>query len=338
MRIKNGKIHIEDINKAVSKIVTAGISPILYHYTSINNAYDILNKGFFWLTPAVGTQSDHVPNSKLYFLSCSRIKHGGFARSKTYKCGVEFVLDGTMLAHNYSGSPVDYWGESWRNAVRNDKNSTLEDFLKSDENEDRVYSDKAKISSKYITEAHIFMADDIGEDRYKIYYPMITTIMRTCKTSDIEVYLYNQIQAFKTHNKAKAVPFSSLEKHVTKPEDFRVSRDWGRGDDVYTQIYYAKKYSELKGRARDMAWYLSSGSQGMRFEDYLRSLENTIHNSRSGGDNSKEGISKLLGLFKKNNCKTATDFLNVLAEKCKILVEEHEEEEKKKSSSLNEKI
>jgi hypothetical protein len=325
MRIINGKIHKDDVQKAISKLATAGFSPILYHYTSINNALEVLEKGYFWLTPAIATKSDFVPNSKLYFLSCSRIKFGGYARAKTYKCGVEFVLDGRKLANRYSGSPIDYWGESWREiAKKGGGPDAIEQFLQSDENEDRVYSDEAKISSDYITEAHIFMAKDIG-DRHELYYSLILKMMLICKRDGIECYLYDNKDYFRTHRTDKAVPFSSLEK-PTKTKEWGSSRDWGSNDsDVYQIIYYARNYEDIENkRAKDMVWYLSGGTQGLRFDDYVKSLENLIHNSRSGGDSRKAEVAKLMKLFKKHGCTTVRDFMEVLVEKSKALVEKRD--------------
>lgn len=317
MRIRNGKVHKDDVAKVISMLVTAGISPILYHWTQIHSAARILEGDEFQLTPALGTGADKVPGQKLYFLSCSRIKHGGYARAQTYKSGVEFVLDGAKLSQRYTGTPVDYWGTHWREGMRQMGGSPeylLEQYLGKDENEDRVFSDDPTIPAKrYIKEVHILSADDIDDDQYANVYPLITKILRICKTSGIECYLYNSIKDFKSQNKNKSIPFSELGRHVTKPDDFRKRTSFPSDKfDEFIELYYATDKEKLGKKTSRLSWDLQSE---YRKDSIIKGLEVDIHNCRHGSEEAKKELHKLLALFKKEGVRTIRDFIEILADK-----------------------
>lgn len=298
----------------------AGISPTLYHYTGIHNALSILDREYFILSPALGTKADHVPNQKLYFFSTSRIKFGGFARSNLGNSGVTFVLDGRKLAQRYSGSPVDYWGESWRNAILKGggrPEDVLENFLGKDENEDRIFSDTAVIPiSPYVQEAHFFFNMRAEDSNYKNYHSKIRKALLKCHNLGIECFLYNDRSAFMNLQKSKSIDITDVPKVNFEPEEpfkGRYNTDI-RTDhmDHYLELYHAKKASDLSKKAdklaHDIIWYT---------DDKVRSLETDIHNSRHGNEFKKKEVHKLLALFKKEGVTTVREFIEILKGKAK---------------------
>jgi hypothetical protein len=327
MKVINGKIFKKDLQKAVAMLTTAGLSPILYHYTHVSGALDILEDMKFHLSPAIGTNSDMAPGCKLYYLSCSRIKFGGYSRSKVYNSGVHFVLDGVKLAQKYSGSPMDYWGDTWRKALLDDtknKNVSIdklfEDYLGKDENEDRVFSDEPTIPvQKYVKEVHIFLKPETGRDFYSVDYQKIMKIMRICMSSGIEVYMYDDLSHFKNQYKAKAIPFTEVKKPDSK-EEIRPRSRFGNENrwDYVLQIYYSKDLKDLDKYAYNNAWDLQSD---YRFKEIVTRIKNDIHNTRSGSKESKEELTKILKLFKAEGCKTVEEFVAVLAKKAAVLIE-----------------
>jgi len=120
-----------------------GISPILYHMTSIYAAGKIVTENRFKLSASFGNDSEQqVGSQKHFFLSTTRSRMGGYTVRGAYDGHVIMVLDGKKLAHNYSGGPVQYW----------DRSMIALDH-KYDETEDRVYADEPYIenATKFIT-------------------------------------------------------------------------------------------------------------------------------------------------------------------------------------------
>lgn len=300
----------------------AGLSPVLYHYTGIHNALSILDREYFILSPALGSKADYVPNQKLYFFSTSRIKFGGYARSNLGKSGVTFVLDGSKLAQRYSGSPVDYWGESWRSVILKGggrPEEVLENYLGKDENEDRVFSDNSVIPvSPYVSEAHFYFDMKEDDSNYNNYHSKIRKALIKCHNLGIDCYLYNDRSAFMNLTKSRAIDITELPKVNFEPEEpfkGKYNTDM-RSDhmDGYLELYHAKKATDLSKRAdklaHDIIWYT---------EDKVRSLEADIHNSRHGNEFKKKEVHKLLALFKKEGVNTIREFIEILKEKAKAL-------------------
>lgn len=106
------------------------ISPIVYHYTSHVNAYNILKNGMFRMSPTFIHPSnvEGDASNKFYYLSTTRSKLGHFHQSEI--SGVIFKIDGTKVNQRLKGKQVRYYHELGIN----------------DEMEDRILSDKPTLS------------------------------------------------------------------------------------------------------------------------------------------------------------------------------------------------
>jgi hypothetical protein len=134
--------------KSLKTFLAEGISPIVYHFTQVRNAADILVSNKFKLT-ATAQPSDDLAGKKratLFFLSTTRSKIGHYTEINLE--GVVLTLDGRKLMNNYSGKPVDYWGRDFRNVDQ-----------KINEMEDRIWHTKQTIpnASKYIKSIHVLV-------------------------------------------------------------------------------------------------------------------------------------------------------------------------------------
>lgn len=134
--------------KTLAQFLDEGLSSVLYHYTSVRNAAQIVGSDQFTLT-AVTTTSDTLAKGKkatAFYLSTTRSKVGAYTKGNIR--GVVMELDGRKLGQNYAGSPVDYWGREFRKV-----NPT------GNEMEDRVYSKKRVIpnATKYIKGLHVLI-------------------------------------------------------------------------------------------------------------------------------------------------------------------------------------
>jgi len=125
--------------------IIEGISPTVYHTTSIDNAYQILKSGSFRLSSASSArEADIGGDNAKYWMSTARSLRNSF--SDNMPTSITFEMNGTSLSHNHSGKAVNYFsGKSGNNEM-----------------EDRVFSNKRMINNagKHITK--VFLRSNDG--------------------------------------------------------------------------------------------------------------------------------------------------------------------------------
>jgi len=84
-------------------LLTEGLTPILYHFTSIHNLINILKEDEFQASTNLGSSADfNVSGGKFFFFSTTRSRSAGYNQGN-----VKIVLDGQKLNQNYKGqSPL----------------------------------------------------------------------------------------------------------------------------------------------------------------------------------------------------------------------------------------
>ena len=158
-------------------LLKEGISPIIYHFTSLQALYQILMSQKFYLKTGVFRDSyEHKlsDGKRMYYLSTTRNRNANEGYSNAYKSegGVRITLDGEKLSHNYKGKPTNYWGDDsalgrmkylnpdkvgqplkWDNEMQQHRN---------DETEDRIWSFHPTISNalEYIKRIDILLPDE----------------------------------------------------------------------------------------------------------------------------------------------------------------------------------
>ena len=168
------------------------VSSQIFRFIPLNRLNELLTSDTFVLAPSQGANKF---SNKFNYLSVSRIKFGGYARSSTYKSGVIMELDGKKFNTKFKGGPVDYWGKDFS------KKGTAEQKMKTDENEERIFSDKNTIpnASSYIKAIHILVEDD------KKFDTKIVSLRKKCELKGIPCFVYDDKSVFKTLNKKKAM-------------------------------------------------------------------------------------------------------------------------------------
>lgn len=161
----------------------------LFHATELHTLLEILKSDSLKFTYADGTESEtSLSKGYPFYLSTSREKYGGYARSGNYPAVL--VLNGPAIksAGGIKMISTDYWGNTGGS-----KN------LEHNETEERILSQKQMLSGlkKYLFEIFIF----IDEDRYNpekespaqvyikiknVIYPLIDA----AKSSGIPCYFY----------------------------------------------------------------------------------------------------------------------------------------------------
>lgn len=194
--------------------ILGGLSPILYHLTTIWPASNILEKNRFELKPAEGTGIENDISEGKYYLSCARSKANDYFRRNAGTSSVILVLDGVKLGQRYAGLPVNYWYSPTSPGLTKDN----------DEMEDRVLSSKPFIpdAMSYITQIHV-MRDREGD--VKTYGPRIYSIYRAAKFSKIPIFMYGFAdEAGKTEKPDYFSDASNYEKRMREWYDSRPSK------------------------------------------------------------------------------------------------------------------
>jgi hypothetical protein len=185
------------------QVLNEGLSDILYHFTYIPYLISILKSNKFATSSNLGTPADTKGNKgKFFFFSTQRTKgmsgYGGHGNAA-------IVLDGRKLNQNFKGSPVDYW--NWSTKRTDYKTNTdYINALKSEENEDRIVTDKPYIdnANKYIIETHVLVYSGHTDKKD------ISEIYSLAQGLSIPVYFYENEQDYKVQNKARALDPNSL--------------------------------------------------------------------------------------------------------------------------------
>lgn len=296
------------------KFLTEGVSSILYHHTTVNKIHSILKDDKIRLANMIGTSSDQLYKGKKfkpYFLSTSRIKYGGYARSFGTHEQVNVVLDGKQLSYTMAGNSVDYWGPGFRT------DDTSPDMrLRNQENEDRLFSEKPTIDNvaKFIKEIHILMDSNyiMMQDDYTEFKNLSDTeqhlvfkksnlyrdISSYSTVYGIEVYFYKDFESFKLLNKTKS------NKNMETRETFV----------YYVELFDKNDKESLSKEADRLRYdivYSYDGSEA-------RVLSNQLHNKRGDGIASLS-ISKLISKMHKYKLRTPEDVIKYLKEKWKTI-------------------
>jgi len=189
--------------------LTETLSSVLYHFTDIKKLNNILMENKFRLSTSLGSTEDSLHPDYDYFLSMSRVKHGGYNRNKIKNGSVNIVIDGDLLNKRFKGKPVNYHKDK-----RYNKNNSTEEYLTYNENEDRLYHTTPIIedATKFIKEVHIFMADIDSYVERVNFTNRVQGIKKICDINKIQLFLYDNEQNFILHNKRKSIEVASKKK------------------------------------------------------------------------------------------------------------------------------
>lgn len=173
--------------------VLAGISPIVFHSTSLNKLRNILKGNVFYFTPKVKSAETLIGDEYKYFFSTARNKASHYLLGS--KCII--TLDGLKLMQNMKGKAIDYWGEDYRKHRKGDY-----------EQEDRIFSNKPRLenANKYIKQIDI-LVDTMPRD-------LFTSIMLNAKRLKVPVYFYGDVQSFRLGAKSRALPTKQIIENV----------------------------------------------------------------------------------------------------------------------------
>lgn len=264
--------------------IEAGISNIVYHYTSLRKAGNIIKNDQFNLTFATGSDDAHQPKDKYYYLSTTRSRLGNYHVGSYI--GVLLKLNGRKLQDNYIGNPVDYWGPAFRKVEPS-----------ANEMEDRIWSNKPLIkpASKYVDELHVYYDTTHGKEPKGL-----RDLLIQAKRKNIPYYIYTDRKAANLLDTRKAVKLEDLDLSVEPKKPFP----------SYTPRDKAASWVELY--EKDKKEYLSDDTKGMMKWGFrnLSGFNHDLQNEKKGSP----ALHKLVTILKKNKWE-AKDFYDHVREK-----------------------
>lgn len=295
------------------KPLLEALSSVVYYTPGhLSNLRDILKSNTMMLSVAFGTPSDMKANfGKLYFLSLSRMKFGGYARSKFFGSNVaaNMVLDGGKLNQVHKGKAVDYWGPEWRPEPGSDAYE-VDRFLRNYEAEDRLITDKDRIKNikKYLKEVHIYVPSEVS--------PRDTADMIEINKLFKPVYFYNNESAFKLLDKRRSKQYSSSEIKVLQQKDDKFSRGMdnlrNRSLNALVDVwkYASGQNVKLNSSAKELEYKLRyNGGDNFWLDDYKQSFEADIHNNKTN-PKARDTIRNVGVAIRKTKSKDVKDFLS----------------------------
>ena len=181
--------------------VLAEANWVLYHWTRLNAAAEIVKTGEFHMIFSGGTAAERNMNGDRhhYYLSTSRLPEGGY-NMNMYKENDHaiFQLDGQRIAHNYAVKPVRYWPPDWT------KDKKPSERRKSDENEDRILSNRNSMPLRMATALHLFIPPNYKVSGGFEWWKKDAVDYLTSQTK-IPVFWYDDMAAFRHLNTRRCV-------------------------------------------------------------------------------------------------------------------------------------
>lgn len=194
----NDQILLENLYDRV--LILEKGSPILFHYTGISNALNMVNSGKINLTYAVGADRRSSSKGKAYYFSLSRIRHSGYQHGSPFDA-VIFEFDGMKLGSKYQIRPVDYWGYSWDIQ----RTSPI-----ADEQEDRLFSHDQEIPLyPYLKSINVYVRPESSNNFVEDNLKRAKFIKKKAEENNIPFFIYNDLNAWRTNNRRKAVDLES---------------------------------------------------------------------------------------------------------------------------------
>lgn len=270
---------------------------VLYHYTRVWPALQILKSGEFHLTNIMGTKAEQqlAPKDHPYFLSFTRSKTGAY-HSRVGNDAVMFVVDGRWLNSRYIVKPLNYWA-GFEHTPR--------------ESEDRLYSKTSTVPITPVKAIHILL-----EQRDQFSSPTVRKLLIEAKLKKIPTWLYHDVNSWRTQNTARAINVGQRldDLRGREPPRYRTSstRSYLK---PWIELLLNPNNKNLSDRAKKLKydltyWYARSPSDAM-------GLETDMFNAKRPGNRDYEYLVKLEKTMRRVGLTTAQDVVKYLSNRLK---------------------
>ena len=285
------------------EILVERASSVLYHYTDVASALNIVSKNQFELSSVVGNPSEesYSPAGYPYFISMARTRLGDY-HNYVGTSGVLFVLDGDWFNDRYIVKPIDYFSRAWLQS----------DGTRTREAEDRVFSKEPIIPAVAITSIHVLLK---SQDEYRS--PRVRKLMIAAKRRQTPIYLYKDDRAWRLLDTRRSIKPKQASDLLRGPDPAGSS---GRSYDYlepWMELLYKKSSRDLTPRGEkllhNLLYYLRPG------EDSQLGLELSNARKPSSGA-SRDSAVKIIKYMADNRIKSTADLSQLLFKKWKDIV------------------
>jgi hypothetical protein len=285
-----------------SEIISESLSSIVYHYTTLLAAKNILTTGNFELSSAFGSvEQQYAPKGRPYFLSTTRTRRGGYHANSIGYQGVLFVLDGNWYNRHYKSSPIDYWQERGKPLPG-----------RSSEAEDRIYSKEPAMSIGGVKEVHVYVSNN--KDVRDAVKARARQILILAKKQGIPTYFYTDPNAWLNFDKRNLGDLSIL----TGQESLGARTSTHQGYLYpWIELIFSRDKEQLSKKANELR-YSVVNDNAYYINDSVRGLSTEMANARkpnSGID--REHAVKIIRFMQQNKLTTLTELVNTIADKWK---------------------
>jgi hypothetical protein len=287
------------------ELLNERLSSIVYHYTSLLPARNILSTGKFELSSSLGSvEQQYQPKGYPYFLSTTRTRRGGYHTNSLGRNGVLFVLDGDWYNRHYKASSVDYWQERGKLSPG-----------RSSEAEDRIYSKEPTISIGGIKEIHVLVGSREGTtpatDSVKARARQVLIL---AKKQNIPAYFYTDPEAWLNFDKRNLGDVTLLtgKEHTSTYQSTHPGYLY-----PWVEVIFSKNKDQLGKKANEIRYSLVNDNQ-YYLKDRVSGLSIEMSNARkpnSGID--REHAVKIIRFMQQNKLNTLSDLVDYLTTKWK---------------------
>lgn len=316
------KILENIVRNIVKKELIESVSDKVYHFTSTNSMFNILKNNEILLSPSYGINSDATINyNKLYSFSMTTSPNSaiGFKGDSKPILLARIEMNGRELNYNYKSKHVDYW-----RASRDPKKyNTLYDISHANEMEERLLSNKDKITpaSRYITKIDIIIRD------YK-YVDVCHKIKELADKHGIPCYFYNDPKSFNYSIIKNTIELPEIPKDIVT-NDYKHQRMDYDAMELLTLVSYKdndlkqviisdlEKFNvenakeKINSKISNMkSNYFSYGLDEYQINQLSKIIETNIQNNRSTTDELNRYAIRMLGNnMRKAKCRTIKEYI-----------------------------
>lgn len=281
------------------ELLNERLSSVVYHYTPLASAKNILSSGNFELSSSLGSiEQQYQPKGYPYFLSTTRTKRGGYHANNPENSGVLFVLNGDWYNRHYKSAPIDYWQERGKLLPG-----------RSSEAEDRVFSKEPTMSIGGVTEVHVYVNPDKVTDTIKARARQVIIL---AKKLGLPTYFYTDPQSWMNFDKRNLGDIKVLTGQEHLGGYTSTHKGWLS---PWVELLYAKTKDQLGKKANDIRYGLAYAND-YNIKQSAQGLANDMSNARkpdSGKD--RENAVKIINFMRQNKLETLSDFVSYLANK-----------------------
>lgn len=283
------------------ELLNERLSSVVYHYTPLAPAKNILSSGNFELSSSLGSiEQQYQPKGYPYFLSTTRTKRGGYHANNPGNSGVLFVLNGEWYNRHYKSAPIDYWQERGKLLPG-----------RSSEAEDRVFSKEPTMSIGGVTEVHVYVNPDNVTDTIKARARQVIIL---AKKLGLPTYFYTDPQSWMSFDKRNLGDIKVLTGQEHLGGYTSTHKGWLS---PWVELLYAKSKDQMGEKANQIRYSLAYAND-YKLKQSAQGLATDMSNARKpGSGKDRENAVKIINFMRQNKLDTLSDFVGYLANKWK---------------------